>query len=130
MTTSITSLTMTSREIAELVGKKHAHVMRDIRAMFEQLRADPNLSCRYDVATYEDEQGKTREMYRLDKAATICLVGGYDPVIRMRMIQHWQALETQKRELRTVTAEQLLADAQRLVDMEQCGQLPSDWWWS
>jgi phage regulator Rha-like protein len=32
-TTTNTSLTMTSIEIAELVGKRHDNVMRDIRAM-------------------------------------------------------------------------------------------------
>lgn len=30
-------VTMSSREIAELVGKEHKHVMRDLRVLSEQL---------------------------------------------------------------------------------------------
>lgn len=33
-------LTMTSREIAELTGKEHSNVTRDIREMFESLEID------------------------------------------------------------------------------------------
>ena len=34
---------MTSIEIAELTGKQHAHVLRDIRELVNQLRDDPNM---------------------------------------------------------------------------------------
>jgi phage regulator Rha-like protein len=37
MNLSINKLTMTSREIAELTGKEHKHVLADIRTMLQQL---------------------------------------------------------------------------------------------
>ncbi|KOR27191.1 hypothetical protein TI03_07385, partial [Achromatium sp. WMS1] len=51
------SLTMSSREIAELLGKEHFHVLRDIRIMIEQLSAHPNLDWHCKLDTYIDEQG-------------------------------------------------------------------------
>lgn len=35
--------TMSSREIAELTGKEHKHVLRDIRTVIEQLKDGPDL---------------------------------------------------------------------------------------
>ena len=86
-------VTMSSREIAELTGKQHSNVMRDIRTMTDQLSADSNLNWRCDSETYTDEQGKPREMYRMDKDTTLTLVSGYDAVLRFRIIKRWQELE-------------------------------------
>jgi len=90
-----TFATMSSREIAELTEKQHAHVMRDIRAMTERLSADPNLDWHCETETYIDEQGKPRDMYLLDKDTTLTLVSGYDAVLRFRIIKRWQELEAQ-----------------------------------
>lgn len=41
--TTEAGLTMTSREIAELTGKNHADVLRDIRNMLEVLKKDASI---------------------------------------------------------------------------------------
>ncbi|WP_371931859.1 Rha family transcriptional regulator [Halomonas sp. MMSF_3323] len=45
---------MSSREIAELTGKRHNDVMRDIPNMFDQLDADSAQFC----AQYRDSTGR------------------------------------------------------------------------
>lgn len=90
-----------SNDIAELTGKRHADVMRDIRAMIERLSADADLRWHCQPASYSDSQGKTREQYRLDKNTTIALIAGYDPIIRMRIINRWQEKEEAARSAAT-----------------------------
>jgi phage regulator Rha-like protein len=96
MTNSIVAhelLAMSSKEIADLTGKRHADVMRDIRVMTERLEADASLRWHCESTTYDDGQGKPRSLYQLDRDTTMCLIAGYDPIPRMRIIKRWQELE-------------------------------------
>ncbi|WP_144223636.1 Rha family transcriptional regulator [Mesorhizobium amorphae] len=82
-------LTMSSREIAELCEKQHAHVMRDIRAMLDGLdMGQSNFG-----STYTDAQGKVRDCYNLPKNLTLTLVAGYNVKLRARIIDRWMELE-------------------------------------
>ena len=103
---SAQSASMTSREIAELTGKQHAHVMRDIRDMIERLEkfkqkqhdpdldSTPSITWHCETERYIDENGRARQMYRLDRDTTHCLIAGYDPVPRMRIIKRLAQLES------------------------------------
>ena len=56
---------MSSREIAELAGKRHDNVMRDIRNMepaWEKLTA-----LKFEVSEYTDSTGRKLPEYQLDK---------------------------------------------------------------
>ena len=54
---TIKTLTMTSREIAELTGKRHADVMRDVRTMLDALEQNANLRFACNSTTYLAETG-------------------------------------------------------------------------
>lgn len=86
-------LTMSSREIAELTGKSHGHVMRDIRNMLEQLGEDQSKF----GSVYRDVKGETRPCFHLPKDLTITLVSGYSPVLRHRIVTRWMELEEAQR---------------------------------
>ena len=82
-------LTMSSREIAELTEKQHAHVIRDIRSMIEALGDDPDLD---HLKKHEDSRGYTSEI-DLPKGLTLTLIAGYSIKLRKRIIDRWQELE-------------------------------------
>ena len=87
------ALTMSSREIAELTGKQHNNVMRDIRVMMEALEQDSNLSSVCKQTTYSASNGQKYPQYELDKDTCLTLLLGYDPVARMKVVKRWQELE-------------------------------------
>lgn len=84
-------VSMTSLEIAELTGKEHKNVMRDIRKMLEELNGLKTE--RVDEETYKDAKGETRTLYRLDRKHTFVLVAGYSVQLRARCYDHIQKLE-------------------------------------
>lgn len=69
------TLTMSSREIAELTGKRHADVMRDIRKMLTDMDDLRGLS--KFAHTYRDPQnGQLYPIFALPKRETLILVSG------------------------------------------------------
>lgn len=70
--------TMSSREIAELTGKQHAHVMRDIRAMLAELYGEGGVSNFGDALT-NSQNGQAYPVFNLPKRETLILVSGYSP---------------------------------------------------
>lgn len=57
--------TMTSKEIAEITGKRHSDVLRDIRNLVEQLEDDNERN--FALVEYTDGKGEKRPMYEFVK---------------------------------------------------------------
>jgi Rha family phage regulatory protein len=115
-------LTMSSREIADLTGKSHSNVMRDIRVMITEIEqnSDLNFVCS-DSFYISESSGQKYPAYELDRETTDCLLTGYSAVLRMRVINRWKALENQlKPQVPTNFAEalQLAADQAKLIEQQ------------
>jgi phage antirepressor YoqD-like protein len=85
------AVTMSSREIAELTGKDHAHVMRDTRNMLEVLKKDASSF----GGIYQDAYGRDKPCFNLDRELTMTLVSGYDIPLRHRVVTKLAELEAQ-----------------------------------
>ena len=81
--------TMSSREIAELTGKRHADVLRDIRNMLDDLQINASKF----ASVYVDAKGEKRSSCRLPKDLTITLVSSYNVTMRHRIVTRWMELE-------------------------------------
>lgn len=83
--------TMSSLEIAEITGKDHAHVMRDIRNMepaWERISKS-----KFGLTSYKDAQGKKRPCYSLTKTECLYIATKYNDEARAKLILRWEELE-------------------------------------
>lgn len=93
-TESFNKEVMTSREIAEITGKEHKNVMRDIRELLKQGVAELN----FGLGSYKDANNQERPMYNLTKKGCLILASGYNAVLREKIINRWEELETKERQ--------------------------------
>src|SRR5690349_5942769 len=83
--------TMSSREIASLTGKRHNNVKRDITSMLADLKENA-LNFEH---IYMDGRNREQVEFLLDREHTDCLLTGYSPALRMKVIRRWRELEGQ-----------------------------------
>lgn len=110
--------TMSSLEIATVTGKRHTHVIRDIRAMLDELAADEPVMGHQESL---DARGYTAE-FRLSRELTEILITGYSIPLRAKVIRRLHELEaTQKTSVPSSFAEalRLAADQQEQIQQLQ-----------
>jgi phage regulator Rha-like protein len=78
-----------SKEIADITGKKHSHVCRDIRNQLKE--QDINESIFGSV--YFDKKNEQRNCFALNYEQTMILVSGYSIALRAKIIKRWTELE-------------------------------------
>ena len=105
-------LTMSSREIAELTGKQHKHVLADIRKMMDDL----GIQSAQFGADYKDSTGRSLVMFNLPKRETLILVSGYSVTMRARIIDRWQELEEKQT---PATPKTYIEALEKLLDSEK-----------
>jgi Rha family phage regulatory protein len=86
-----TGQTMSSREIAELTGKRHDNILRDIEKMLNELEI---AHLKFEDS-YIDITGRALKCYNLPKRESLILVSGYNIKMRAAIIDRWQELEQQ-----------------------------------
>ena len=103
--------TMSSREIAELTGKQHQHVRRDIKTMLTELDLDESNFGR----TYFDAQNREQSEFVLERLHVECLLTGYSIPLRMKVLERLKDLEADQQ----VSVPSSFAEALRLAADQQ-----------
>ena len=84
---------MTSLQIAEVTGKRHADVMRDIRNILGQGVNERNFA----LVEYRDKKGESRPMYEPTPKGCLILASGYDVVLREKIIDKLEEIHDNNR---------------------------------
>lgn len=103
-------LTMSSREIAELVEKRHDNVKRTIDTL-----TDSGVIARPQIEDMQDVRGNNRvyttSVYHLEKRDTLVVVAQLSPEFTARVVDRWQELEAQVAKPAILSGPQLMAAA-------------------
>ncbi len=105
--------TMSSREIAELTGKRHDNILRDCDKLNETyLKMSLPKSEERD---YTDNRGKVYREFLLTKMQTFDLMTGYNTELRIKVNRRWEELEKKNQLAVPSTYGEALLEAGRLA---------------
>lgn len=82
-------MVMSSREIADITGKQHKNVMRDIRTMLDGLDISHGSFLSHEISS----RGREENIFNLPKDLCLTLVTGYNVALRHAIVQRWEELE-------------------------------------
>lgn len=90
-----TKLTMSSVEIAERTGKRHADLMKSIRAM--EISWAKIAGGKFSLGSYKDRNGQERPMYILDQYECMYIATKFNDEARAKLVLRWAELEEEAR---------------------------------
>ena len=83
---------MSSLEIADITGKQHKNVLRDIQKMLTEIGS--NLSqCQFVETQARDSYGRLQPLTILDKELTFTLLSRYSFTLSHLIVKRWLSLE-------------------------------------
>ena len=101
-----------SLKVAGAFGKKHFHVMRDIKNIIAQVH-DSFIQSNFGLVEYIDGKGQLRPMYEMTKDGFVLLVMGYNTEqamqIKLAYIKEFNYMQSSLNELNTSIMTKLLA---------------------
>ena len=90
--------TMSSREIAQITGKRHDHVLRDCDALDESYRKMTLPQIWVGVYTHPGTGNQQHREYLLTKMQCFDLLTGYSQELRIKVNRRWEELERKEQQ--------------------------------
>ena len=114
------SLSMSTREIARLTGKRIDNVIRDFKEVCEALEIDV-LSFE---EMYRDSYGREQTEYLLPKNLTATLVSGYSIPMRHAIVMRWIELEAKEPQAAPISyREAMMLAVERYEKLEEANKV-------
>ena len=92
------TLTMSSREIAELCEKEHRNVCRDIEKLNLEYEKLGLLKIEQGYYTHPNTGNQQHREFLLSREQSIDLITGYRADVRIKVNRRWQELESQQKQ--------------------------------
>ena len=112
---------MSSVAIAQVTGKSHKNIMRDIRALLEQGVNGLNFA----PVEYTDAKGEKRPCYQLTRKGCLILASGYNALLREKIIDRLEELELARQKTLPSEAFSALEERVRVLEASVRGLRPS-----
>src|SRR6056297_55879 len=109
---------MSTREIAELTGKKHQHVLRDVDLLNENYSKLGMSKVGQGYFTHPNTGNQKHREYLLTKIQTFDLMTGYNIELRIRVNRRWAELEAKQHQILQTYSEALMLAAKQAEKLE------------
>jgi len=86
---------ISSLEIADVCGKSHKNVMRDIREM--EFAWSKINGLKFELISYKDSRGREKPCYMLNKTESLYIITKYNNEARAKLVMRWHELEVKER---------------------------------
>ena len=110
------TLTMTLKEITDLLNVEHNKAMNKVEKMAE----DPEFGTVAKTSTVYNDKGQTIQTYQLNKRQSIAVASRLNTALLMRIIDRWQELENQSKPAMPTT---YIAALEALIASEKAKEL-------
>ena len=87
---------ISSKEVAKATGKRHQHIMRDIRTLLDQGVQETNFGLMFTIKKLPNGGQRETPYYMLTKKGVLLLTSGYSAKLREAVINRWEELEKQR----------------------------------
>ena len=109
---------MSSLTIAQITGKTHKNILRDIRNMEDAWEKVNGL--KFELVEYTDSKGEKRPCYALTKTETLYIATKFNDEARAKLVLRWQELEmANQQQVPTSFRQALLLAAQQQEEIEK-----------
>lgn len=104
---------ISSREIAEITGKRHSDVLNAIRKM--EPAWEKTTGRKFSLSEYIDNSGRSNPEYLLNKTESLFIGSKFNDEARAKLVIRWESLEIEKVQFKPLTQLEILAQSTQIL---------------